>query len=574
MERMIKTLKAVKDTFVSKDKGAQPLRMLLIGETGSGKTSFLNLMCNANVVHKLGFETGVETFRAFNDLSVENAEERQMESKTSGANQYEVRFDEVGLTIGIIDTPGFGDTRGLTEDKKNTKKIVDTVKEAQYIHCICLVINARQSRMSSNLKYVLSEVSGVLPKATLNNLVVVLTNAKDESDASFDVRELTTFLGKEIPVGNVFYIDNPYCKWEKLRQKSGTTEISKQLAKKLQRDFSDASDALASMFELVQGFEEVHTDSFMKLYILKEAVERNTLAYSTACDNAKSKKDAIDKKMNDLQEMKKSNEDKWQRQEFKATYTFETWVQVPTSNHNTLCGFNGCRSNCHVSCGLPKTLDKSNLLSCCCMNGNTCRVCGHPYDAHSHLELLHEKKTETKIVEDVNAKNTLQADKKSIDDHISALDSEAARVKKETQDEMAFLSANLLTKLHEFEELSSASSYMKCVENQLCVIEQKIESVQDDDDRSIMSDLRTTQAKLKMVIDLVKTAKKLPWSDSAPIEVKSKWAREYLHVEASATGENIERAYKAMALSKHPDKGGSEEEFKLLQQAYQILCKR
>lgn len=98
----------------------------------------------------------------------------------------------------------------------------------------------------------------------MNNLVVVLTNAKDESDASFDVRELTMFLGKETSVGNVFYIDNPYCKWEKLRHKSGTTEISQQLAKKLQIEFSDASDALASMFELVQGFEEVHTDSFMK----------------------------------------------------------------------------------------------------------------------------------------------------------------------------------------------------------------------------------------------------------------------------------------------------------------------
>lgn len=164
MKRMIKTLKAVKATFVSKDKSAQPLRMLLIGETGSGKTSFLNLMCNANVVHKLGLETGVEKFRAFNDLSVENAEERQMASKTSDANYYEVQFDEVGLTIGIIDTPGFGDTRGLSEDKKNTKKIVDTVRKAQYIHCICLVINARQSRMSSNLKYVLSEVSGILTK--------------------------------------------------------------------------------------------------------------------------------------------------------------------------------------------------------------------------------------------------------------------------------------------------------------------------------------------------------------------------------------------------------------------------
>lgn len=188
---------------------------------------------------------------------------------------------------------------------------------------------------------------------------------------------------------------------------------------------------------------------------------------------------------------------------------------------------------------------------------------------------MFEKQTETKIVEDDEKKKTLQENEKSIGDILSALYDEEAKVKKEVENEMSELSASLLTKMHEFEELSSAASCVKCVENQLHVIELKIESMQDGNDESkyIMDELRAVKEQLGKVIQLMKSAKDLPWSSSTSKEVKSKWAREYLHVEASATGESIERAYKAMALSKHPNKGGSEEEFKLLQKAYEILSK-
>ena len=42
-KRSEKAFKTVKYALVSKDKGAQTFHMLLIGEAGSRKTSFLNL---------------------------------------------------------------------------------------------------------------------------------------------------------------------------------------------------------------------------------------------------------------------------------------------------------------------------------------------------------------------------------------------------------------------------------------------------------------------------------------------------------------------------------------------------
>ena len=126
--------------------GAVVYHMLLVGETGSGKTSFLNLVSNVQLVHKLGFDTGITKFRNFNKIRLENPTTRKMESKTTKSFMYKVQFDDV--TIGIIDTPGFGDTRGFDIDKRNVKDIVDKVNSVEYMHCICFVINGRQARIT------------------------------------------------------------------------------------------------------------------------------------------------------------------------------------------------------------------------------------------------------------------------------------------------------------------------------------------------------------------------------------------------------------------------------------------
>jgi len=75
--------------------------VLLIGELGFGKTSFLNLLCNHGTVKKLRFQTGFGQLKNFNDIELENVQFKQMESKTSGTALYNVEFN--GLEIGIID---------------------------------------------------------------------------------------------------------------------------------------------------------------------------------------------------------------------------------------------------------------------------------------------------------------------------------------------------------------------------------------------------------------------------------------------------------------------------------------
>ena len=57
----------------STDQGhasGQLYKMLLIGETGSGKTSFLNFICNAERIQAVGYVSASKDFRPFHEHKV------------------------------------------------------------------------------------------------------------------------------------------------------------------------------------------------------------------------------------------------------------------------------------------------------------------------------------------------------------------------------------------------------------------------------------------------------------------------------------------------------------------------
>ena len=144
----------------------------------------------------MGFQAGLEQFQNVNDFGLENAASQQKGSKTSDAKLYNVEFYD--LKIGIIDTPGFGDSRGMDEVKKHVKRIIDALKEVNCVNCVCLIINGQNSCCTATLQYFLTEVTAVLPKAILDNVIVVFTHTAEILDLNFPLIELTKYFGREI----------------------------------------------------------------------------------------------------------------------------------------------------------------------------------------------------------------------------------------------------------------------------------------------------------------------------------------------------------------------------------------
>ena len=262
-------------------------KMLLIGETGSGKTSFLNLLYNCGTVQALGCgfgADGLEQFKQFNDIKLKNALALSMETTTNDATLYNV---EVGdLKVGVIDTPGFGDSRGLEQDKTNAQRIISALKKEEYINCVCLIINGRQARASASLKYVLTEITAILPRDILDNVIVVFSNTADPLDLNFDPGMLKEYFGKKVE--NIFLIENPYCSFEKAKENVSRLGIDKVVTS-LKKRFEDTSDVLTEICETIEDFPKVYTYCFIELHEKKKAIEKSVLALLTAYDNHQSK---------------------------------------------------------------------------------------------------------------------------------------------------------------------------------------------------------------------------------------------------------------------------------------------
>ena len=448
-------------------------RMLLIGETGSGKTSFLNLLCNSKLIEDLGTAVDadkLQKIRGYNDLKIESSAERAMASKTSEAKFY--RAELCSMKITIIDTPGFGDSRGLEQDKVNVRKIIEALKGEDYINCVCLVINGRQARMSASLKYVLSEISTILPRQIFNNIVVVFTNTADPLDCNFDVNELEGYFGKKIDQD--FYIENPYCRIEKAKQKVQQLSNDK-IVESLQKSFEDTASCLKSLYFSIKDFEEVHTHHFIRLYKKKQEIEKNVIKLLAAYDAQTDLEKEIERKEEEVEAALKT---KKLHNDFKTTKCVEVVkpVDTPDKRHNTLCGYPSCYSNCHMPCSLPKSYDKEMFRNCECMGGGTvCKVCHHDYTAHYHNEVVFKRIKETKEFVDEKMQSKFQ-EAKNMEEKAQVLRDGLQKQRESLLQKKDALLKELGAKITEFQALGiSTQNYAKVLEKQRDVVLLRIE---------------------------------------------------------------------------------------------------
>ncbi len=135
--------KVRKWTYGKKDTSRPNKIVLLVGETGAGKTTLINTMVNYLLGVK--FEEKI-----WYEITEEEAGD-QSKSQTSEITMYEVCPEESALTLTIIDTPGYGDTRGLDKDLEvaaNLATLFQSSDGVRDIDAVCFVIQASKNRLS------------------------------------------------------------------------------------------------------------------------------------------------------------------------------------------------------------------------------------------------------------------------------------------------------------------------------------------------------------------------------------------------------------------------------------------
>uniref|UniRef100_W5N8A3 Uncharacterized protein n=1 Tax=Lepisosteus oculatus TaxID=7918 RepID=W5N8A3_LEPOC len=171
--------------------------IMLLGATGSGKTTLINGMIN----YILGVEWEDESrFK----LIHEETNRTQAESQTSEITAYQIHYIEgfrVPYSLTIVDTPGFGDTRGIGQDKIVTQKIRDFFSDKNGIislDAVCFVVQSALARLTHTQKYIFDSILSIFGKDIADNIVVLVTFADGKSAPVLEaIREADILCAKD-----------------------------------------------------------------------------------------------------------------------------------------------------------------------------------------------------------------------------------------------------------------------------------------------------------------------------------------------------------------------------------------
>ena len=231
-----------------KSIASQPINILLLGESGVGKSTFINALANYLTFQSLNnaqqgqpvvlipvsfiltvghhFDERIVTFGEQDSSRNENFNDRG-QSVTQQCRSY--TFDlpsNPRKHICIIDTPGFGDTRGIDQDQINIKHISDYISQLSHIDAICFLLKPNESRMNIFFRLCFTQLFSLLGLNTYRNLIFCFTETASTfytmGDTVLTLRKILRILNTtgevKMEKKNTFCFDNEAFRYLVARQ--------------------------------------------------------------------------------------------------------------------------------------------------------------------------------------------------------------------------------------------------------------------------------------------------------------------------------------------------------------------
>ena len=400
---------------------AKPTKVLMVvGATGAGKSTLINGIIN--YIFKVKWENEFR-FKLIHDEVTQG----QAHSQTQMITAYTFYWHDgspLGCNLTIIDTPGFGDTRGLERDQEITKQIREFFQMKgndgiDELHAIGFVTQASLARLTPTQKYISDSILSVFGKDIKDSIFIMTTFADGADPPVMEaIREAKIPHAAFFPFNNSALFANPNgakSRHAKLFWEMGTCSFDDFFAKFMQMEG-------VSLQLTRQVLEERH-----QLETIVVGIQPKIDAGLAKIDELHQEEQVLKDRESEIL----ANEDFT----YSITVTKQRQVNAPRGTYVTNCAT--CHYTCHKSCAFDDDRDK---WKCSAMDGGgqsnaKCTVCpgscswNKHFNNGYHFELYQEVETRTKQ-ELLDRYNEAKSAKANVESIIIKMESELEQLQK------------------------------------------------------------------------------------------------------------------------------------------------
>ncbi|KAK0725017.1 hypothetical protein B0H67DRAFT_657907 [Lasiosphaeris hirsuta] len=416
----------------------QEVNVLVLGETGVGKSTWINAFVNYLthdtlesamaadkpeyvVPYSFSYQVRDEdgSFRQ-HDIQAGSSPHEKNSSAGESATQRTIVYriplgDE--MVLRLIDTPGIGDTRGIGYDIQNQEDILATLHYIERLHGILILLRPANARLNIMFRFCITELMSHLHRDAVNNICFGFTNTRGSNYSPGDTynplrKLLSEYKGATVSLSH----HNTYCfDSESFRYLAALSETKIPLpglpdsARSWESSVKE-SKRLLEHWTTLPGHRVKSTLSLNRARDVLLAIQEPLTQVTLAAE------ETIKRNVEKAEVLRRSRP--VNRAELESElYCIETVVveSVPLPRPMMVCSDKACqgrweakddvdysehRGACHIGCHvLPPGGDKytrSLLLACRVFDRGfrrTCKQCTHHWTMHLRIDSVSRPKT-------------------------------------------------------------------------------------------------------------------------------------------------------------------------------------
>ncbi|XP_039540453.1 uncharacterized protein LOC120488046 [Pimephales promelas] len=413
-----------KITFGERDKTKPHKTILMVGETGTGKTTLINTMIN----YMLDVQREDKVWFEITDEQSDRTSAATSHSQTSIITVYEFYPRESKTDLTIIDTPGYGDTRGVEKDKQIAESLLRLFTSEESVHevdVVCLVIMVQQNRLSDRQIYIFDSVQSLFGRDTVENIVLLFTHSsgarpKNVLTAVKNAKVKCAVNDKNQPV--YFLFDN--CQLEAADEDEEEEDDEEDHEQRRNKSWDRSSRGMAGLFKFLESVKPKSLQMTRDVLKKQKQLEANI-------SNLKERVQLTELKQNELKqtqealEKNKRNVEENNDFEYEVDVAYKEKVDIDPSVEKEATCCSVCEENCHY----PGCWWVKDLSWCSVMKNNHCTVC-----TNKCLYTKHVKEAKLYVTKTKKEKRTYEKLKKKYDGKIGDGESLAKKLEEELKE--------------------------------------------------------------------------------------------------------------------------------------------